>query len=319
MKRCRYVHGRRLLRQSRARAAGARSCAGAARQGTLRRRGGDHQQPHGTDWRRSRRSTALKRPCAVDLHTDSEYVKDGITGGSTAGRGTAGRPPTRSRSRTPSSGRRSTRPQPHKVTWHWVKGHAGHAENERADELARAGHGAVQAGQGPRRRHTNAGRLEQLQEKWKPVLRAELRKNKDLERSTGAIRKSYPLWTQRPRRAVQGRGFRCTRSVKAARAALAAPNSIAWPGAFSMLSEVTLPSSTIIEKRFERSPMPPRGRSHVEPERLGETAIAVGEKVRILPSAAGEAGPGAHHVMVVDRHHGDRVDAARRMASRFSR
>ena len=57
------------------------------------------------------------------------------------------RPPTRSRSRTSTSGSGSTRrSRQHRVNWHWVKGHAGHAENERADELAREGIAAIRAG-----------------------------------------------------------------------------------------------------------------------------------------------------------------------------
>ena len=82
---------------------------------------------------------ALKKPSRVDLHTDSEYVQEGHQRrGSTAGSATAGRRPTRSRSRTRSCGSGSTRrASATRSKWHWVHGHAGHAENERADELAR--------------------------------------------------------------------------------------------------------------------------------------------------------------------------------------
>ena len=83
---------------------------------------------------------ALTRPCAVDLYTDSTYVKDGITkwmhNWKRNGWRTAAKKPVKNvelwQALDDALG-------PHDVTWHWVKGHAGHPENERADELARTG------------------------------------------------------------------------------------------------------------------------------------------------------------------------------------
>ncbi len=81
---------------------------------------------------------ALKRPCVVDLHTDSEYLRQGITGwiGGWKRNGwrTAARKPVRNVDlwqRLDAAANRNT------VRWHWVRGHAGHNLNERADELAR--------------------------------------------------------------------------------------------------------------------------------------------------------------------------------------
>lgn len=81
---------------------------------------------------------ALKEPCAVDLHTDSVYVKDGIggwiEGWKRNGWKTAAKKPVKNADLWQELDRARNR---HEVTWHWVKGHAGHPENERADELAR--------------------------------------------------------------------------------------------------------------------------------------------------------------------------------------
>ncbi len=83
---------------------------------------------------------ALKEPCAVDLHTDSAYVKDGISGWIEGwkrnGWKTAAKKPVKNAELWQALDEARKR---HQVTWHWVKGHAGHPENERADELARAG------------------------------------------------------------------------------------------------------------------------------------------------------------------------------------
>ena len=84
--------------------------------------------------------SALKEPVTVDLYTDSNYVKDGIgswiEGWKRNGWRTASRQPVKNAElwQALDEARRK-----HKVTWHWVRGHAGHAENERADELAREG------------------------------------------------------------------------------------------------------------------------------------------------------------------------------------
>ena len=83
---------------------------------------------------------ALKRPCAVDLHTDSQYVRGGITGWiinwKKNGWKTAAKKPVKNVELWQALEEAMAR---HTVEWHWVKGHAGVAENERADELARAG------------------------------------------------------------------------------------------------------------------------------------------------------------------------------------
>ena len=80
---------------------------------------------------------ALKRPCRVTLTTDSIYVRDGITkwifGWKKNGWRTAARKPVKNAElwqRLDAAARR------HEIDWQWVKGHAGHPENERADEIA---------------------------------------------------------------------------------------------------------------------------------------------------------------------------------------
>jgi ribonuclease HI len=81
---------------------------------------------------------ALKRPSRVRLVTDSVYVKDGVTkwihGWKKNGWKTAAKKPVKNEDlwrRLDEAARR------HEIAWEWIKGHAGHAENERADELAR--------------------------------------------------------------------------------------------------------------------------------------------------------------------------------------
>jgi ribonuclease HI len=82
----------------------------------------------------------LKRPCAVEMHVDSQYVKDGITkwihGWKKNGWKTADKKPVKNAELWQ---RLETALHQHQVSWHWVKGHAGHDDNERADELAREG------------------------------------------------------------------------------------------------------------------------------------------------------------------------------------
>ena len=83
---------------------------------------------------------ALTRPCAVDLWTDSQYVKGGITGWihgwKRNGWKTADRKPVKNSDLWQRLEEARSR---HEVSWHWVKGHAGHEMNERADALARQG------------------------------------------------------------------------------------------------------------------------------------------------------------------------------------
>ncbi len=80
---------------------------------------------------------ALKKPCRVKLHTDSIYVRDGITrwihGWMRNGWRTADRKPVKNaelwQELLDAVG-------PHRIEWHWVKGHSGHPENDRVDALA---------------------------------------------------------------------------------------------------------------------------------------------------------------------------------------
>ncbi|MGV8988237.1 MAG: ribonuclease HI [Cypionkella sp.] len=83
---------------------------------------------------------ALTKPVDITIITDSVYVKNGITewmpGWKRRGWRTAGGPPVKN---VDLWQRLDAAQAGHKVIWRWIKGHAGHAENERADELARAG------------------------------------------------------------------------------------------------------------------------------------------------------------------------------------
>jgi ribonuclease HI len=82
---------------------------------------------------------ALKRPCRVRLYTDSQYVRDGITRWlpqwKTRGWRTADKKPVKNADLWQ---RLDAAAAPHEIGWIWVRGHAGHPENERADALARA-------------------------------------------------------------------------------------------------------------------------------------------------------------------------------------
>jgi len=84
--------------------------------------------------------TALNRPCSVELHTDSQYLRRGITEWLSIWKGRGWRTLSKSEVKNEDLWRRlddaRTR---HDVRWHWVKGHSGHPLNERADALARRG------------------------------------------------------------------------------------------------------------------------------------------------------------------------------------
>ncbi len=83
---------------------------------------------------------ALKKPCVVDLTTDSQYVRKGITewihGWKRNGWRTSDKKPVKN---VDLWQRLDAALKPHELRWHWIKGHAGHDENERADQLARDG------------------------------------------------------------------------------------------------------------------------------------------------------------------------------------
>ena len=80
---------------------------------------------------------ALTRPCAVEIHTDSEYLKKGVTewmaGWLRNGWRTSSKQPVKNRDLWQAL---NAAMKPHRITWHWVKGHAGDEFNERADQLA---------------------------------------------------------------------------------------------------------------------------------------------------------------------------------------
>ncbi|WCE31208.1 ribonuclease HI [Vibrio sp. SCSIO 43137] len=81
----------------------------------------------------------LKEPCKVILTTDSQYVRQGITqwihNWKKRGWKTADKKPVKNADLWQALDKESAR---HEVEWHWVKGHAGHRENEICDEIARA-------------------------------------------------------------------------------------------------------------------------------------------------------------------------------------
>jgi ribonuclease HI len=81
---------------------------------------------------------ALKRPTRIRLHTDSMYVRDGIMrwlkGWKAKGWLTADKKPVKNKELWQ---RLDAAAQPHQIEWLWVKGHSGHPENDRVDQLAR--------------------------------------------------------------------------------------------------------------------------------------------------------------------------------------
>jgi ribonuclease HI len=90
---------------------------------------------------------ALKRPSAVDMHIDSQYVRDGITkyivNWKKNGWRTASKDPVKNQDLWQRLDAARSR---HTVRWHWVKGHSGDAYNERADELVREARDALISG-----------------------------------------------------------------------------------------------------------------------------------------------------------------------------
>ena len=88
--------------------------------------------------------TALSRPCDVVLHTDSQYVQKGISewihGWKKRGWKTAAKEPVKNADLWQALDAAQAR---HQVEWRWVRGHNGHAGNERADQLANRGCASV--------------------------------------------------------------------------------------------------------------------------------------------------------------------------------
>jgi len=82
---------------------------------------------------------SVTEPCKINLYTDSTYLKDGITkwifGWKKNGWRTAAKKPVKN---VDLWQRLDEAIKSHDIDWHWVKGHSGHPENERADDLARA-------------------------------------------------------------------------------------------------------------------------------------------------------------------------------------
>jgi ribonuclease HI len=91
---------------------------------------------------------ALKRSCRVALYTDSQYVRQGITEWlqqwHARGWKTANRKPVKNQDLWQEL---DALAQKHEIEWHWVKGHSGHPENERADALANLGIDELAAGE----------------------------------------------------------------------------------------------------------------------------------------------------------------------------
>ncbi len=91
---------------------------------------------------------ALTRPCTVSVFTDSRYVQKGITewikGWKARGWKTAAKKPVKNVELWQAMDSAQAK---HQVSWYWVKGHAGHPENERVDDLAREEAIRIQAGE----------------------------------------------------------------------------------------------------------------------------------------------------------------------------
>jgi ribonuclease HI len=128
--------------------------------GAILRMGGHEKEiwggePHTTNNRMElmaviRALELLKRPVVARVHTDSQYVQKGISewihGWKARGWKTAAKAPVKNVDLWQALDKAAG---PHALDWIWVRGHAGHPENERADELARRGVDAVRKSGGP--------------------------------------------------------------------------------------------------------------------------------------------------------------------------
>lgn len=96
----------------------------------------------------------LKEPCEIDFHTDSQYVRQGISqwiaGWKRNGWRTSTKQPVKNADLWRALDTATAR---HTIRWHWVKGHAGHADNERCDTLANEAIAAVKAAHAPHQLH----------------------------------------------------------------------------------------------------------------------------------------------------------------------
>jgi ribonuclease HI len=91
--------------------------------------------------------SALTRPCRVELHTDSKYVQSGITQWLQLWKARGWRTMSKGAVKNEDLWRRLDEARlRHEVDWRWIKGHAGHEFNERADQLARRGLEEIEAG-----------------------------------------------------------------------------------------------------------------------------------------------------------------------------
>jgi ribonuclease HI len=89
---------------------------------------------------------ALKRPCQVELHTDSQYVRNGVTRWLDLWKARGWRTMSKGAVKNEDLWRRlDTARSRHAVDWRWVRGHAGHEMNERADTLAKRGRAEIEA------------------------------------------------------------------------------------------------------------------------------------------------------------------------------
>jgi ribonuclease HI len=101
---------------------------------------------------------ALRRPCRVLVTTDSQYVRNGITDWIRRWRRNGWRTADRQPVKNSDLWRRLDEVVAgHEIEWHWVKGHAGHPENERADRLATAAIATLQRPPGASRRSGEGG------------------------------------------------------------------------------------------------------------------------------------------------------------------
>ena len=191
---------------------------------------------------------ALKKPCVVDLTTDSQYVRQGITGWihgwKKNGWRTSDKKPVKN---VDLWQRLDAALKPHQVRWHWIKGHAGHDENERADQLAREGvamarlkTAVIARGRfpSPRRSGERERGVRIARQAGRGVVSAE---RDTLIAARSFVRATFSHKGRRKKHAARAMSaYSCPSSVSP-------PETSTLPGAGSRLSFFTTPSSTSIE------------------------------------------------------------------------